>query len=529
MNQSKNIFKKVFKRIVLFTFFLLISNIVIWAQGPDLTPRKNSSGKYGYANRKGDMTISYQFDDALGFSQGYAAVKKDGYWGYINESGTVMIDYQFETAWFFTEKLAAVKKWGQWGYINKDGMYKIDSQYDDAGDFSEGLAWVKQGKKIGFIDNTGKTIISFEYNAAGSFEDGLAPVQKDGKWGYVDKNGNVKIDFQFNNAKPFNGGLAPVKSINYWGYIDKNGKLIIDYQYSEVKDDYKTSSFGWTYAASAYKLKDKENLEKALTIIENKTTYFSKDEWSKLIDYYKFTGNTEKLANAKKQKKLSSGGSSFNPKINIGGGGSKSSSIDFILATAPFKLLYNQFPIYTELRVGLVGIAFRYNKYEDFKDKYRFGAWRNKSFGFTYDAKEYSLMMKFYQSRYISSAKIGGYGNSGPYGGFEFRFRNYKIDTLRADVYNIDETLYRANTTLYNTKINTQELTFIYGYSHSKGIIYFDCHFAFGFGLKNIKYESYNFDEHLFKDNRLKKENWKGLHNFYIPARMGVRFGINIL
>lgn len=71
-----------------------------------------------------------------------------------------------------------------------------------------------------------------------------------------------------------------------------------------------------------------------------------------------------------------------------------------------------------------------------------------------------------------------------PYGGFEFRFRNYKIDTLRADVYNIDETLYRANTTLYNTKINTQELTFIYGYSHSKGIIYFDCHFAFGFGLK---------------------------------------------
>jgi hypothetical protein len=41
-------------------------------------------GKYGYADAQGNIIIKPQFDKALDFSEGLAAVEQDGLWGYIN-------------------------------------------------------------------------------------------------------------------------------------------------------------------------------------------------------------------------------------------------------------------------------------------------------------------------------------------------------------------------------------------------------------------------------------------------------------
>lgn len=64
--------------------------------------------------------ISPIYDDARGFSEGLAAVKRGDKWGYINESGEVVIDFQYDRAHSFSEGKALVEK-----HIRSD-------DYDDA-------------------------------------------------------------------------------------------------------------------------------------------------------------------------------------------------------------------------------------------------------------------------------------------------------------------------------------------------------------------------------------------------------------
>lgn len=54
------------------------------------------------------VIVKAQYEDAMSFSGGYAAVKKDGKWGYIDETGKVVVDFQYFWAGNFSEGVAAV-------------------------------------------------------------------------------------------------------------------------------------------------------------------------------------------------------------------------------------------------------------------------------------------------------------------------------------------------------------------------------------------------------------------------------------
>ena len=54
---------------------------------------KKQDGKYGFVNKKGDVVVDYQYEDATEQNvDGYAAVKKDGKWGAIDENGNVVVE-----------------------------------------------------------------------------------------------------------------------------------------------------------------------------------------------------------------------------------------------------------------------------------------------------------------------------------------------------------------------------------------------------------------------------------------------------
>ena len=78
------------------------------------------------------------WEDAKDFSEGFAAVKKDGKWGFMKRSGEVYIEPQYEDARSFSNGAAAVKQNGKWGFINTDGEVVIDFMFDDAGYFEKG-------------------------------------------------------------------------------------------------------------------------------------------------------------------------------------------------------------------------------------------------------------------------------------------------------------------------------------------------------------------------------------------------------
>lgn len=98
-----------------------------------------------------------EFDRVGDFSEGFAAVKKDGKWEYINSKGEQIIAYEFDGARNFKEGFAAVVKDHKWGYINTKGEQIVECKFDGVGvrDFHEGVAAVKKDGKWGYINTKG--------------------------------------------------------------------------------------------------------------------------------------------------------------------------------------------------------------------------------------------------------------------------------------------------------------------------------------------------------------------------------------
>ncbi|OFX58463.1 MAG: hypothetical protein A2046_03485 [Bacteroidetes bacterium GWA2_30_7] len=503
-------------------FLLVLLSINSFSQTkPTLYP-KLESGKYGYYNTSKTLVITHQFDNALGFNQGLAAVKKTDKWGYINETGGLVIDYLYDNAWFFTEGLAPVCKAKKWGYIDKDGKTVIDFKYDDAGDFSDGIAWVKTVGKVSFIDKLGKSAISTEYLSATSFSEGLAGVNKDKLWGYIDKTGTTKIKHQYDNAMPFEDGLAAVKQGSYWGFIDINAKKMVDFTLSSVSEDYKNSAFAWSYASNAYSSLSDDNsfysahLKKAVELIRLKGSYFSESELELLVKYYEALGDNDGASWAKKEMKAKK-------KSNR----SPSASIDLSIATAPVKLGFYKFlrqvPLYAELRLGLIGTALRLNTYNEYTDNYRFGKWKdsNKQDTIIYSGRDLSVFFLIYMDKYIEKANIGR-GYVGPCFGFEYRNSNYNVKPVAVDV--LQSNGYNYQSLILSPQYKVQEVSFVFNYTVSSSFLYFSMGYSIGVGHKTysgIDYSNYNFTGTAFDKANL--TSWS------LPLRIQCRLGINIL
>lgn len=97
------------------------------------------------------------------FSEGMAAVKKDGKWSSIDKTGKEIVPYgKYDSIMSFSEGLAAVLINDKMGFIDKSGKEAVPCKYDNTYSFysfSEGMAVVKLNDKYGFIDTAGKEIV----------------------------------------------------------------------------------------------------------------------------------------------------------------------------------------------------------------------------------------------------------------------------------------------------------------------------------------------------------------------------------
>ena len=116
--------------------------------------------RWGYTDKSGNVIIPYQFDEALPFTEGLAAVKVAKRWGFIDGKGSFVINPSFDGALPFSEGVSGVKSGNRWGFIDHKGNMVIPLQFDHVDSFAEGYAMVKLGERIGYIDLTGKYIIN---------------------------------------------------------------------------------------------------------------------------------------------------------------------------------------------------------------------------------------------------------------------------------------------------------------------------------------------------------------------------------
>ena len=218
--------------------------------------------------------IAPQYEEAGRFSDGLAAVRKDGKWGYINTAGEVVIPFQYEMAFIFNEGKAIVCKKASYapeyleredpyydvGFIDETGKYTpfLDLSGSAAqlyeGDygtndlfFHNGFAifapvsdergldsvYRKDGKSLGLKSGEYDWADSDTFSdcyATGPVNEGLIPVIADGIWsaGWANLDGTPASDFEsarilfddgsevnISQTGPFNQGLAPVWQSTY--------------------------------------------------------------------------------------------------------------------------------------------------------------------------------------------------------------------------------------------------------------------------------------------------------------------------
>lgn len=184
----------------------------------------------GFADKKGDIKIEAQFEDARPFSNGLAAVKKDGAWAYINTSGKVIIEGYLD-AFPFRDGRAVVgvktDAGKRYRHIDREGLSITGELYSEALPFSEGTAAVRTGQAWKLLSTDGSVIKSVAFEEVGEFSHGLAPVKQKGLWGFINTKGNIELSPKFLSAKQFGSGLAPVVEENgAFSLIDVRGKAI---------------------------------------------------------------------------------------------------------------------------------------------------------------------------------------------------------------------------------------------------------------------------------------------------------------
>ncbi|MDR0859311.1 MAG: WG repeat-containing protein [Oscillospiraceae bacterium] len=200
----------------------------------------------GYKDESGTVVIPAKYYMAYPFSEGLALVQENqgGLWGFIDKSGNTVIPFEYDTppynygekrvtmfvneavVYGFTEGLAAVSKDGKSGYIDKNGNAVIPFIYDKAAPFSEGLAAVLLNEKWGFIDKNGNMVLepqytfgpskdtsSYDYgNGVPFFRGGYAFVlNQNNSFVLIDKDGNkLEIPDGYRPDGGFNGGVAVI-------------------------------------------------------------------------------------------------------------------------------------------------------------------------------------------------------------------------------------------------------------------------------------------------------------------------------
>ncbi|MEO0288539.1 MAG: WG repeat-containing protein [candidate division WOR-3 bacterium] len=116
-------------------------------QSEELLEVFEENGFYGYSDKAGNVLITPQYQQADGFSNGLASVKKNNRWGYIDTKGNLIIPFKYDDAWMFDNGLALVGIDGYLGYIDAKG----NEYWEDFKSYkNDNKSWLKDGTKLNY-------------------------------------------------------------------------------------------------------------------------------------------------------------------------------------------------------------------------------------------------------------------------------------------------------------------------------------------------------------------------------------------
>lgn len=193
-----------------------------------------TTGRVMFYDRSGKLVTGEAFNNALDFSEGYAAVQIGTRWGFIDTSGNFTIPAKFDAVSSFYKGIAIARSGNDYFLITSTGD-RFDAQtFEGAGTPANGSFPVKKNSKVGLIDQKGRTTIAFKYDNILPLSDGLTWALKDKKWGLVDKDGIELTGFIYDNVGELSHGYFQVVTGGKIGLINKKGKLVLPAQYDQM-------------------------------------------------------------------------------------------------------------------------------------------------------------------------------------------------------------------------------------------------------------------------------------------------------
>ena len=220
--------------------------------------------KRGYINvNTGRIVIDAEANDyrkAWVFSEGLAAVMKEGKIGFINAKNEVVIPFQFD----YTDKCRMydfgylfhdgfcimTDKDGDLGLIDTTGKWIVEPDYDEIwAPHESGYRIIVDNSKHGVLDSRGNVVYPAEYGYIDVLSDGFVLTKGGKKW-QVDFDGNVVQPFMFDGTYYLNypigynecgdiqyafADYAKYKVMNRYGIMNRiTGKPITLALYSDI-------------------------------------------------------------------------------------------------------------------------------------------------------------------------------------------------------------------------------------------------------------------------------------------------------
>lgn len=164
-------------------------------------------------------------------------------WGFYNSKTYELVYGHFEDAAYYSNGVAAVTRDGKkWALLGSDGSEITGYDYNSIVSDYKGcicrtnIIFAEKERNYYLINNEGQPVSKQHYGRVKAFNDNtLAAVNKEGKWLFVNGDGEEKDLGSFQEAESFSNGLAAVKNNGMWGYIDMEGNLVVDYQFEEAR------------------------------------------------------------------------------------------------------------------------------------------------------------------------------------------------------------------------------------------------------------------------------------------------------
>lgn len=94
--------------------------------------------KWGFIDWKGHVIVEPKYQNARSFSDGLAAVKRDGMWGFIDSTGNEVIEPKFFNVGSYVDGIVPFRNnAGKWGYMDRETKPIIEPKFDDGRNFSD--------------------------------------------------------------------------------------------------------------------------------------------------------------------------------------------------------------------------------------------------------------------------------------------------------------------------------------------------------------------------------------------------------